>query len=195
MLNLAPKLRRPQVYELRSYKTKNYHEKTHWHLYLVNMLQRPLFDSLNACTRWHVNAVIALARQAGRPAGRTAVPPPAPFTASQSSHRRNRVRHRLFPLPPPCRANIPDRTATRLLNSTYFRARASPLHRSQRSAVVKECGNGTPMGVSYDGHSTVVGKRAVQWKGKSTVRCQPVDAQRGRSVRFDRLKRVDVICV
>lgn len=30
------------------------------------------FDSLNACTRWHVNAVIAPACQAGRPAGRTA---------------------------------------------------------------------------------------------------------------------------
>lgn len=67
---------------------------------------------------------------------------------------------------------------------------------ARRSAVVKECGNGTPMGVSYDGHSTLVGRRAYGGRGsrRSSVRCQPVDAQRGRSVRFDRPKREDVVC-
>jgi len=110
------------------------------------------FDSLNACTRWHVNAVIAPARQAGRPAEPS---PPAPFTVSQSSRRRNRVRHRLFPLSPfathaniastPSRSGPSGRTATRLLNSTCFpaRARFPYAQRSLRSVVAKErgCGN------------------------------------------------------
>lgn len=43
--------------------------------------------------------------------------------------------------------------------------------------------------------SRLVGNCKARWKGKPTVRCQPADAKCGRSVRFDRLKRVDVVRV
>lgn len=70
---------------------------------------------------------------------------------------------------------------------------------AQRSAVVKECGNGRRADggkLRRSQHSSGDWEaRAARWQGKSTVRCQPVDAQRGRSVRFDRPKCVDVICV